>query len=101
MIFSLFRSKAFRLGFITSIFLLLFINLLEIKIISISLCDHCKNIIGFPIGFYKYFGYGFSYRDGVIIWRLILNILVISLLSFMTGILFEYIWLKLLARKLK
>jgi hypothetical protein len=101
--FSLFRSKVFNLGFLTSILLLLFVSLLEIKIISASrtLCDHCKNVIGFPIGFYKYFGYAFSYQNGVIIWRLILNILVMLLLSFIAGVFFKFIESKLVGRKLK
>ncbi len=95
--FNLFRSKPFIFGIVAQLFIMLLANLQEFGFS----CDHCEAVRGFPFSFYRDFGYGFSYKNYILWFGLIANILVTVITSLIAGMAFKLIWESVLQRRLE
>ena len=98
---NLFNSKAFKLGFLISIFLTIGSNLAELKLVISTNCLPCQRSVGFPFRFYEDF-YTLGNSGTNVLWAgLIVDLLFALGVSFMVGLFFNFVWSTIRTRRLR
>lgn len=104
---NLIKNKAFIIGFASCILFLLCLN---VFIFLESLCHHCVRRVGFPIIFWAQFMGNFSFTpekgltphpddfEYFLLLNLFTDIFITVGFSFLVGLLFKFVWSKIISR---